>query len=408
MLCLYPPTDSLIMSSSQQSYSEYANATNLRQVQALLPPFNFPQQHILPQYHPHDPRTLAQQYAALAPRSMPAPSVSPPHMYAAPPTAVFDPARSAVVLQTLQSVIESTHTSQVQRAVAQNIAPYGALTGALDPSTGDFQPVVQHQRLRTQHACDACRKRKAKCSGHGRCKRCVTRNLACNYGERNMRGPNKRKRAEAELDNSSGDDNDNDYANAIDNEHKAEQEDAQAEPNRPRGFSVSSISSATSDAATGSSSSSQASTSRSDARRDWCGYGDLDGPPPARRPRASTFPASASGQATSSRAAGGRRQRPPSMSFAGLREDVPRLLAAEYARNVEFTFRAAVQQEPIEKPDGEPEHEMPVHSGRSGARPMPLPAYLVDTYSRAALNVVHESEPYVCFFTLDPPLTTHM
>ncbi|KAI0033870.1 hypothetical protein K488DRAFT_84516 [Vararia minispora EC-137] len=53
---------------------------------------------------------------------------------------------------------------------------------------------TQHARVRTHHACEPCRKRKAKCTGTTPCERCGSRDLSCIYSvERRMRGPNKPK-----------------------------------------------------------------------------------------------------------------------------------------------------------------------------------------------------------------------
>ena len=76
--------------------------------------------------------------------------------------------RSAAFLQGLQAVIDSTHTTQQQLAAAHPgsgnalAQVTGALSGSLDPTTGVFQRTMPHPRLRTAHACDPCRKRKAK------------------------------------------------------------------------------------------------------------------------------------------------------------------------------------------------------------------------------------------------------
>ncbi|KAI0035452.1 hypothetical protein K488DRAFT_83028 [Vararia minispora EC-137] len=61
----------------------------------------------------------------------------------------------------------------------------------LPPQAGD---AVAQVRFRTNHACDPCRKRKAKCNGTIPCDRCESRHLDCIYSaERRMRGPNKPK-----------------------------------------------------------------------------------------------------------------------------------------------------------------------------------------------------------------------
>ncbi|KAI0816880.1 hypothetical protein BC628DRAFT_1424168 [Trametes gibbosa] len=110
-------------------------------------------------------------------------------------------------LHSLQNVIDSSHTSQVQQQTSGQAQlapaqlpppspPSWTLSGSLDPATGVFQRSVEHPRLRTAQACEKCRTRKAKCSGdHPTCQRCLSRGLQCEYApERKMRGPNKQKR----------------------------------------------------------------------------------------------------------------------------------------------------------------------------------------------------------------------
>ena len=73
--------------------------------------------------------------------------------------------RSAAFLHTLQAVIDSTHTTQQQSAASSPSASFSGastLSGSLDLVTGIFQRSSPHRRLRTAHACDPCRKRKAK------------------------------------------------------------------------------------------------------------------------------------------------------------------------------------------------------------------------------------------------------
>ncbi|KAF8219997.1 hypothetical protein L208DRAFT_784221 [Tricholoma matsutake] len=70
-----------------------------------------------------------------------------------------------------------------------------SLAGSFDAQTGIFYRTPEHPRLRTAQACEKCRTRKAKCSGeHPSCKRCILRNLTCEYAkEGRVRGPNKPK-----------------------------------------------------------------------------------------------------------------------------------------------------------------------------------------------------------------------
>ncbi|OSC96683.1 hypothetical protein PYCCODRAFT_1259471 [Trametes coccinea BRFM310] len=129
-----------------------------------------------------------------------------PETYGGAPFEAAGPSSSSF-LHSLQNVIESSHTSQVQQSI--NAAQAAAasqrpttpssswtLSGSLDPATGVFQRSVEHPRLRTAQACEKCRIRKAKCSGdHPACQRCISRGLQCEYApERKMRGPNKNKR----------------------------------------------------------------------------------------------------------------------------------------------------------------------------------------------------------------------
>ena len=99
------------------------------------------------------------EHLSLPPRASEAPSWSHQERHVNPLE------HSAAFLQSLQAVIDSTHTSrQRQRAASTSAATFGVepLSGSLDLSTGVFQRAMSHSRVRTQHACEACRKRKAK------------------------------------------------------------------------------------------------------------------------------------------------------------------------------------------------------------------------------------------------------
>ncbi|KAH8829296.1 hypothetical protein DL96DRAFT_1043143 [Flagelloscypha sp. PMI_526] len=67
---------------------------------------------------------------------------------------------------------------------------------SLLPHNSILHRVFESARSRTQHACDKCRARKAKCSGeHPVCGRCHERGLDCEYSKHpRVRGPNKSHR----------------------------------------------------------------------------------------------------------------------------------------------------------------------------------------------------------------------
>ncbi|KAK7688339.1 hypothetical protein QCA50_008711 [Cerrena zonata] len=96
-----------------------------------------------------------------------------------------------------QSISYSSYPSSAESQSPSSSRPWemGAMAGSLDVTTGVYQRVPDHPRVRTAQACEKCRIRKAKCTGEKPCQRCRSRGLACEYApERKMRGPNKLKR----------------------------------------------------------------------------------------------------------------------------------------------------------------------------------------------------------------------
>ncbi|KAI0770888.1 hypothetical protein BD413DRAFT_476847 [Trametes elegans] len=182
---------------------ESAHAYLAEQPEAYLPQYyssaiNYP--YFNPQLPPY-----ASSDRPPSPRSVYTanPTWGTPEVYGAPYDAT---ASTSTFLNSLQNVIDSSHTTQMQQnappapvAPQQSSSPTSSswtLSGSLDPTTGVFQRSVEHTRLRTAQACEKCRIRKAKCSGdHPACQRCISRGLQCEYApERKMRGPNKNKR----------------------------------------------------------------------------------------------------------------------------------------------------------------------------------------------------------------------
>ncbi|KAH8091373.1 hypothetical protein BXZ70DRAFT_1011186 [Cristinia sonorae] len=78
--------------------------------------------------------------------------------------------------------------------------PSWAMSGSLDPNTGEYKRATESTRVRTEHACEPCRRRKAKCTGERVCRRCRLRGLDCVYGEKKTRGKNKPKPKAIDLD----------------------------------------------------------------------------------------------------------------------------------------------------------------------------------------------------------------
>ncbi len=318
---------------------------------------------------------------------------------------VHDPTTSAAFLQDLQSVIDSSHTAQTQHAhhlvhVAQQqqASPSQSawtLSGSLDPSTGVFQRTMEHPRLRTAQACEKCRTRKAKvclahfitlipnspvsilqCSGDQPCQRCASRGLQCEYApERKMRGPNKNKRKPSPA-------------------HEPSDEPSKPS-NRARRGSVSSTMSSCSD---GHTSGFQSDGSPVMAHANVVDPSSVHSSPapPARnrvpnrtegRRRAATVssyqqrPAfrvtNPSGGSHGQHAGIARpRPRPPPLNLAGVRDYASQMLASEHSRSAD-------------------QPTFPAQGSHRDSRPTSLPQYLLESYSRIALNNLDDVNAYV-------------
>ncbi|OCH88831.1 hypothetical protein OBBRIDRAFT_836276 [Obba rivulosa] len=126
-------------------------------------------------------------------------AIAPAEMYNVPASLMRHSMSSLYSAPGLAPPIPSSSSSSSSRSlsdVAATVPTSWSLSGSLDPATGVFQRAPEHPRLRTAQACEKCRIRKAKCSGdRPTCARCVTRGLVCEYAaQRKMRGPNKVKR----------------------------------------------------------------------------------------------------------------------------------------------------------------------------------------------------------------------
>ncbi|KAI0738177.1 hypothetical protein C8Q80DRAFT_262382 [Daedaleopsis nitida] len=392
----YPVSDSLMQHSrpysqepfdaarshSHYSYAPLSTVGSRGPQDAYLPPYSFP-------HGIHASECEADHLADFLPPPPPVVLPGPPHR----DLAAFNPNHTFAVLQNLQSVIDSTHTTRTQYAQAQSEAE-GALTGALDPRTGDFQPTVHHQRQRTQHACEPCRERKVKCSGDLPCQYCSKMGKECLYGERKMRGPNKRKREEREVTQPM---QDSEPASELESVPESPQENTQCSDEyavdthlqaapRPAGhYRNISVYSVSSESAASSSSSGQASTSQflsgsppsRPATATISGPSSLQSSPsPRGRPRASTIAnghIGAGRQPASSRTrtARSRPSRPPPLNLSTVHDDIPQVPGVDYASSADPCLVPAEYTEPASTRSIRP-------------RPTSLPAYLVDQYSRAA------------------------
>ena len=84
---------------------------------------------------------------------------------------VFSAVPNPIVMHAIDAAIGSSHTTLTHRAnLAAQVAQHqqdvgssqGALSGELNPETGQFRRAVPPNRQRTVQACEPCRKRKAK------------------------------------------------------------------------------------------------------------------------------------------------------------------------------------------------------------------------------------------------------
>ncbi|KAI0738153.1 hypothetical protein C8Q80DRAFT_261047 [Daedaleopsis nitida] len=298
-----------------------------------------------------------------------------------PSTLVVNPVHTSAIMQNLQLAIDTSHTTRTQRARAQTLVE-PPLSGSLDPFTGDFHATADQHRLRTQHACERCRKLKRKCTGERpSCQACIKQGGGCEYGELRQRGPNKEGSDRLKKDLpppgitvANPQDVQNVMAPAI-----------VQHPSQPQqsGLDFLSLNVTTGEGFDNEVPHPQFS-SPPQATDIPSGHLSLQNSPRirnnslfvTRRPRAATV-ASGSVRAASrpSSTAGvcttlsSRRARPPSIDLADLRDGLTRMLADEYARN---------------GPQGSDAVEEPATGDTLPTAP--LPPYLVESYTQVALN----------------------
>jgi hypothetical protein len=77
-----------------------------------------------------------------------------------------------------------THDQVKQQELSPSFAPPGKmLLPPLPKAQGGFSSCSKAEKNRTSHACDKCRKAKAKCSGGQPCDKCRNEGKECFYGD---------------------------------------------------------------------------------------------------------------------------------------------------------------------------------------------------------------------------------
>ena len=99
----------------------------------------------------------------------------------------FEPAQSSHYPQTKidpESELPQPLSLLTQQGPALGLPPSGKmLLPPLPKSRADYAASSRTEKNRTIHACDKCRKAKAKCCGGQPCEKCRTKDKECIYGD---------------------------------------------------------------------------------------------------------------------------------------------------------------------------------------------------------------------------------